>query len=60
MTVKSLFMEPAPIVPLNVPVSGGDSANIKVCYCVVCVGLSQLFRWIRVLNWNLVCSLFRM
>ena len=35
MTVKSLFAEPSPIIPRNVAVSGGDSADIKVCYCVV-------------------------
>ena len=29
-------METEPVVVPTVPVSGGDSANIKVCYCVVC------------------------
>ena len=32
-------METVPVVVSTVPVSGGDSANIKVCYCVVCVGI---------------------
>ena len=31
MTVKSLFIEPAPIIPRNVAVSGGDSADNEVC-----------------------------
>ena len=38
MTVKSLFME---TVPATVPIDVGDGADVKVCYCVVCVCFSQ-------------------
>ena len=31
VTVKSLFAEPAPIIPHNVAVGGGDIADNEVC-----------------------------
>ena len=34
--MKSLFMETVPAIVPTVPIGVSDSANIKVCYCVVC------------------------
>ena len=53
-------METVPAIVPTVPIGVNDGANIKVCYFVLCVGCSWLFRWCRVLIWTLVCSHFRM